>query len=848
MVSLVNSMRGRLIMFTAVFLLLLATALALVIAQGFRQTEANAARQSVSGLQIQGREALRTLLDTEGQLTSLYFQDAAEIGRTASSYLSTMYDVDGEVGVNSLTQITTHADGHASNPNADRLSDLYVPNFVNAMDKAVQSEIRASAVLDGLVPSLLKQHEQVVAVYYVSEHPYTRYYPSGVLEGNLPPDVDVRREPWFEPAGPRANPERKTIWSSLYQDGAGNGEMITSCTPVYHGETFKGVVCVDVTLRQIVTHLNELRLTPNSYAFLTDSAGRIIAGSPAAIKDLTGYDTIPIPEDRTQPIGLTISEPTIRNAVQAASRNVYSAVIGNKEMLVATAQLADPDWRLVVAAPVSEVNAQSSTVVGAIQDGTGSTLQSTILAMVAFFVLALFSIAAFSVRFTRPIAALVSGTQTVANGDLSITLPVTSNDELGRLADSFNQMTEQLRAQRATSEHARVMAEQANRAKSEFLANMSHELRTPLTAIIGYSDLLQYQLQESNTIRTADIDSIRQAARHLLSLINDILDLSKIEAGKMDLDPDVFAVAPLVDEITSTIQPLVEQNNNTLTVRCEEGIGAMYADNTKIRQVLLNLLSNATKFTQQGTITLKVNRERVDDRDWICFKVADTGIGMSPNQVANLFQMFTQADASTTRRYGGTGLGLALSRRLCVLMGGDISVTSEQGIGSTFTMRIPAANGPVTPEDMSGYGNDELAEDAFAAEDESWMGSLVLVIDDDSMVTEVLTHHLSQEGYMVEAASGGAEGLRLAREIRPDVIILDVQMPEVDGWEVLTTLKGDQELSATPIIMLTVADEQERAAQLGASDYLVKPIDRQSLVRLLRRHRVTPVAHATPAA
>ncbi|MCX7792274.1 MAG: ATP-binding protein [Chloroflexaceae bacterium] len=831
-------MQGRMLFATVVFLALLATALALVVTRGFSQTQENAARQSVAGLQAQGREALRDLVDREAQLTRLYFKEAANISKTLASYLGAMNQLDASLESSVSSNIVRHPQGHATNPHPARLSDLYVPDFVNVQDPGVQRVIRASAVLDGLAPTLMDRHQQAIAIYFVSKHPFTRYYPKGVLEGNLPPDVDVTREPWFEPAGPRANPERRNIWSPLYEDGAGNGLMITTCTPVYTRDVFEGVVCVDVTLREIVEHLDDLRLTPNGYAFLTDQLGRVIAGTPEAIRDLTGYDTIPLPEDRTQPIGLTIAVPEIRHIVESANREVQTTMIGGKEMFIATAKLDDLEWRLVVAAPVVEVSAQSSTVIGAIEEGTTATLQSTFLAMAGFFVLALGGVTLFSVRFTRPIAALVQGTQTVANGDLSATLPVTSNDELGRLAESFNRMTEQLRLQRESSERARNIAEQANRAKSEFLANMSHELRTPLTAIIGYSDLLQFQLQQNNQINTSDIDNVRQAARHLLSLINDILDLSKIEAGKMDLDQGTFNVQSLVDEVTVTIQPLVEQNGNTLTVRCDEGIGAMYADITKVRQVLLNLLSNACKFTKNGTITLKVHREQIDDEEWVTFKVADTGIGMTKEQVDNLFQKFVQADASTTRKYGGTGLGLALSRRLCMLMGGDISVTSEPGIGSTFTVQLPASVHLIENQDDLSPQNDVLQRAPRAADINSWMGSLVLVIDDDPVVCELLSHHLAQDGYMVETVNGGADALQRARDTLPDLIILDVLMPDVDGWEVLTALKADPVLCHIPVIMLTVVDEKERAVRLGASDYMIKPVDRAKLAQLLRKHQV----------
>ena len=370
--------------------------------------------------------------------------------------------------------------------------------------------------------------------------------------------------------------------------------------------------------------------------------------------------------------------------------------------------------------------------------------------------------------------------------------------------------------------------EVADRHKSEFLANMSHELRTPLNAIIGYSEMLQEDAADLGAEQfTDDLKKINAAGKHLLELINAVLDLSKIEAGKMDLYLESFDVATLVRDIAAVIQPLAAKNANRLEVMCPETTGTMRADLTKVRQALFNLLSNACKFTDHGTVSLAVRREAHEDQHWLRFGVSDTGIGMTQEQLERLFEAFSQADAATTRKYGGTGLGLALSRRLCRMMGGDVTVESEAGRGSTFTIRLPAvvtdAAEPAPPT-----APPERATPALGT---------VLVIDDEVAIRDLMQRFLVKEGFRVVAAAGGEEGLRLARELRPDAITLDVMMPGMDGWAVLTALKADPAVADIPVIMLTIVDDKNLGYALGAAEYLTKPIERDRLLTVLRTHR-----------
>ena len=381
---------------------------------------------------------------------------------------------------------------------------------------------------------------------------------------------------------------------------------------------------------------------------------------------------------------------------------------------------------------------------------------------------------------------------------------------------------------------AKEKADAANQTKSQFLANMSHELRTPLNAIIGLTEMLKEDAADDGLDDFEEpLDRVFSAGKHLLTLINDVLDLSKIEAGRVELFNETFELKQILDDVMKTSSPLAQKNDNELIIDYKTEIDFVTADQTRVKQVVLNLISNACKFTEKGKITIGVNKILRDGGDLISIDVSDTGIGMSDEQMSKLFNSFVQADSSTTRKYGGTGLGLTISKQLAKLMGGDVVVNSELGKGTTFTATFLADFiGASDSVKKLNQQPSSLIENVVSLDNST--GKTVLIIDDDPTVSELMKRQLLKENYKVIVAPNGKEGIRLARDIRPDVITLDILMPEMDGWSVLRTLKADPKVSDIPVIMASILDEKNKGFSLGAADFLSKPVQKEYLMKSIR--------------
>jgi len=425
-----------------------------------------------------------------------------------------------------------------------------------------------------------------------------------------------------------------------------------------------------------------------------------------------------------------------------------------------------------------------------------------------------------------PVAGLSgSGTLVVVAGPFT---PGFGGDEMNRTQQLMSAFVTALdrRHLMAQLEQRNVALQEANRHKSVFLANMSHELRTPLNAIIGFSELLTdaREGQFDDATRKRFLSQILTSGKHLLGLINDILDLSKVEAGQMELRLSLVSVAEAVDQVSKTVEPLVAKKNITLLAKVD-GAGEVLADGGKLKQMLLNLVSNAIKFTpEDGTVTIDAMRTK----DTVEISVADTGIGIAEADLKQIFHEFHQVDPGPGRKHEGTGLGLALTKRFALLHGGDVRVTSRIDKGSIFTLVMPIHARVQPPSEHARAG----------AVNGHGSGPLVLVVEDDPAAAELLTRQLTNAGYRTEVARSGNDALERARQLKPAAITLDIIMPELDGWEVITRLKSDEATSGIPIVVVSVVDNPELGMALGAIDYFVKPVNSSALVERLSRFDV----------
>ena len=502
-----------------------------------------------------------------------------------------------------------------------------------------------------------------------------------------------------------------------------------------------------------------------------------------------------------------------------------SSNIQNKEVLSSYTLF---EFKNIKYALVTEM--QTSELFGPIRSLFINMSSAVLVALLLAFALTTYLI----LGLLKPLRKLIEVSERIKLGYYSERARVQTRDEIGELSKSFNEMINAVESDvirrekdKQTVSVLKEEAEQANKAKSAFLANMSHELRTPMNAIIGYSEILTEDATDNQHQEyIPDLKKINSAGKHLLQLINDILDISKIEAGKMELDIQDINFASLAQEVADTSEALVTKNGNTLKIIKDESIQDITGDSVKIKQILFNLISNAAKFTENGTITLGYKTHQ-DDNNFLSIYVQDTGIGIEKDKAAKVFEEFGQADSSTTRKYGGTGLGLSLVKKFSELMGGSIKLESEIGKGSTFTVTIP--------KNIS--TSESVAEDVKNNEEIETGKKVILVVDDDKSARDLIKRNLEKEGYIVLTASNGDEAIEIANQKNPHLITLDIMMPKKSGWETLKSLREYIKFKDTPVIMISMLDDDNTAKGLGADDYLKKPVDRNKLIDAITKQK-----------
>ncbi len=507
----------------------------------------------------------------------------------------------------------------------------------------------------------------------------------------------------------------------------------------------------------------------------------------------------------------------------------YTDPDGNIPRVAGFATVPVVGWKVWVSQPVADLRSELTPLIL-------STLEWLLVAIILALLLGFVA----ATWISRPVVELTRAAGRIAQGDLKT--PVTVKErfaaqELRELAQTFNQMALQLSAAYQTLEEkvtqrtselqaANQELARANKLKSEFLANVSHELRTPLSAIIGFSQILLDGVDGPiNDEQQEDIQQVNKSGQSLLALINQILDLSKIEAGKMELTVERVELPSLVGGVLESISPLAQEKGLRIDTRFPSGLPAVEADPVRLKQILINLLSNAVKFTDRGHIEVIAQ----PSGRMVRIAVKDTGIGISAEAQKVIFDEFVQGDGSSTRRHGGTGLGLSIVRRLVEMHGGAITVISEPGMGATFTFTVPVFASPAqqiplaAPRPSSRRPNQGLP------------GGAILVVDDDPSVRQLIARHLEQEGWKTVQASNGTDALQLARESRPILITLDIQMPDASGWWVLEKLHEDPRTAGIPVLVVTIVEDQRLVFALGASDYLGKPYHREALITKVRR-------------
>ncbi|MGK5094007.1 SpoIIE family protein phosphatase [Deltaproteobacteria bacterium TL4] len=722
-------------------------------------------------------------------------------------------------------------------------SAIYGAEF---MSEIMNSTKPLKAKIDHLLSLLLQPAEHNIQAYVVLTTGEIWEYPHSDLKSKFSPEFNLNQVKFFPPLSAFQQPQRSVLWSQVHVHPADIRKdlVIDAIAPIWLDQQLRGFVGISISIEKLITQLNQQQHVPGSYFFILDREQHLIASSPQGKRDLAppeqleNQDRIELKETGNPDLNQILRNMALGEA------SLKEVLIKNKPTYLAYHPLKNINWSLGLVVPVERATANAVELVKVIDVNTHQVLLEMVLWTGILLILTI-TIGGFLVRqLMAPLNELKTVTERIATGDLKQRVKVTSDDEIGALGSTINLMADQLQILISRLEQSVIDLKKADKMKDEFLAKTSHELRTPLHGIIGLVESLQDGTKGPvSTEQLHDLQMIRQSGKRLAHLVNDILDLSKMKNHELSLQlkpVDVKSVAQLSLNLSHF---LIQQKSIQLINRIPDNLPLVEADENRLQQIILNLTGNAIKFTPQGQVAIDAQKED----DSVRISVSDTGIGIAEDKLEQIFESFEQADGSVSRLYGGTGLGLTITKQLIELHGGKIEVQSQEGQGSTFSFRLPLAKNQQRSVDVSGLSkikesflkkSENISILIKPNRDEDAVKS-ILVVDDEPVNLQILINHLSLHPFKIYTANNGQEALEKIEEHKPDLLLLDVMMPRMTGFEVCIKVREQYNATQLPIILLTAknqVDDLLEGFDSGANDYLSKPFSKSELLARANTH------------